>query len=209
MNWDGWLFMDITARNDWSSTMSKENQSYFYPSVSLSGVISDMVEKVGGTMPEWMSFAKVRASYAEVGNDLDPYQLYTVFKVDKDPNGNPTAALGTTLYDSSVRSELIKSWEAGIDLKFFNNRLGIDAAWYKSNATRQLLDLAMDPFSGYSKRKINAGNIQNSGVELMLYGTILQNPRGLNWETTLNASFNKNKIIDLYEGVNEYGKAYI
>ena len=185
--------------------MSKENQSYFYPSVSLSGVISDMVEKVGGTMPEWMSFAKVRASYAEVGNDLDPYQLYTVFKVDKDPNGNPTAALGTTLYDSSVRSELIKSWEAGIDLKFFNNRLGIDAAWYKSNATRQLLDLAMDPFSGYSKRKINAGNIQNSGVELMLYGTILQNPRGLNWETTLNASFNKNKIIDLYEGVNEYG----
>ena len=89
--------------------MSKENQSYFYPSVSLSGVISDMVEKVGGTMPEWMSFAKVRASYAEVGNDLDPYQLYTVFKVDKDPNGNPTAALGTTLYDSSVRSELIKS----------------------------------------------------------------------------------------------------
>ena len=205
MNWDGWLFMDITARNDWSSTMSKENQSYFYPSVSLSGVISDMVEKVGGTMPEWMSFAKVRASYAEVGNDLDPYQLYTVFKVDKDPNGNPTAALGTTLYDSSVRSELIKSWEAGIDLKFFNNRLGIDAACYKSYATRQLLDLAMDPFSGYSKRKINAGNIQNSGVELMLYGTILQNPRGLNWETTLNASFNKNKIIDLYEGVNEYG----
>lgn len=100
---------------------------------------------------------------------------------------------------------MIKSWEAGIDLKFFNNRLGIDAAWYKSNATRQLLDLAMDPFSGYSKRKINAGNIQNSGVELMLYGTILQNPRGLNWETTLNASFNKNKIIDLYEGVNEYG----
>ena len=181
MNWDGWLFMDITARNDWSSTMSKENQSYFYPSVSLSGVISDMVEKVGGTMPEWMSFAKVRASYAEVGNDLDPYQLYTVFKVDKDPNGNPTAALGTTLYDSSVRSELIKSWEAGIDLKFFNNRLGIDAAWYKSNATRQLLDLAMDPFSGYSKRKINAGNIQNSGVELMLYGTILQNPRAVSY----------------------------
>ena len=203
MNWDGWLFMDITARNDWSSTMSKENQSYFYPSVSLSGVISDMVEKVGGTMPEWMSFAKVRASYAEVGNDLDPYQLYTVFKVDKDPNGNPTAALGTTLYDSSVRSELIKSWEAGIDLKFFNNRLGIDAAWYKSNATRQLLDLAMDPFSGYSKRKINAGNIQNTGVELMINARPIET-KDFSWDTQLNFSKNNNKVLELAPGVNKY-----
>ena len=156
-------------------------------------------------MPGWFTFAKVRASYAEVGNDLDPYQLYTVYTMGKDPNGNPTAAPGSTLYDPSVQSELIKSWEAGIDLKFFNNRLGIDAAWYKSNATRQLFNLPMDPFSGYSDRKINAGNIQNSGIELMLYGSILQNPRGLNWDMTVNASFNKNKIIDLYEGVNEYG----
>ncbi|MRY63720.1 SusC/RagA family TonB-linked outer membrane protein, partial [Parabacteroides distasonis] len=76
LNWDGWLFLDVTARNDWSSTMSKENRSYFYPSVSLSAVISDMVQKNGGSMPDWFSFAKVRASFAEVGNDLDPYQLY-------------------------------------------------------------------------------------------------------------------------------------
>lgn len=75
LNWDGWLFLDVTARNDWSSTMSKENRSYFYPSVSLSAVISDMVQKNGGSMPDWFSFAKVRASFAEVGNDLDPYQL--------------------------------------------------------------------------------------------------------------------------------------
>ena len=78
LNWDGWLFLDVTARNDWSSTMSKENRSYFYPSVSLSAVISDMVQKNGGSMPDWFSFAKVRASFAEVGNDLDPYQLYNV-----------------------------------------------------------------------------------------------------------------------------------
>ena len=79
LNWDGWLFLDVTARNDWSSTMSKENRSYFYPSVSLSAVISDMVQKNGGSMPDWFSFAKVRASFAEVGNDLDPYQLYNVY----------------------------------------------------------------------------------------------------------------------------------
>ena len=108
LNWDGWLFLDVTARNDWSSTMSKENRSYFYPSVSLSAVISDMVQKNGGSMPDWFSFAKVRASFAEVGNDLDPYQLYNVYTISKDANGNSMASAGSTLFDSSVKSELIK-----------------------------------------------------------------------------------------------------
>lgn len=204
LNWNGYLFLDITARNDWSSTMSKANRSYFYPSVSLSGVISDMVPKLGGQMPEWFTFAKVRASYAEVGNDLDPYQLYNNFTVGKDENGNTTAAPGNVLYDSSVRSELIKSWEAGFDIRFFNNRLGLDAAWYKTNATRQLLNLPMDPFSGYSSRKVNAGNIQNEGVEISLNGLILDNPKGLSWNSTAQFSLNQNKIIDLYPGVTLY-----
>lgn len=204
LNWDGYLFLDITARNDWSSTMSKANRSYFYPSVSLSGVISDMVPKLGGQMPEWFTFAKVRASYAEVGNDLDPYQLYNNFTVGKDENGNTTAAPGNVLYDSSVRSELIKSWEAGFDIRFFNNRLGLDAAWYKTNATRQLLNLPMDPFSGYSSRKVNAGNIQNEGVEISLNGLILDNPKGLSWNSTAQFSLNRNKIIDLYPSVTLY-----
>ena len=204
LNWDGYLFLDITARNDWSSTMSKANRSYFYPSVSLSGVISDMVPKLGGQMPEWFTFAKVRASYAEVGNDLDPYQLYNNFTVGKDENGHTTAAPGNVLYDSSVRSELIKSWEAGFDIRFFNNRLGLDAAWYKTNATRQLLNLPMDPFSGYSSRKVNAGNIQNEGVEISLNGLILDNPKGLSWNSTAQFSLNRNKIIDLYPGVTLY-----
>lgn len=204
LNWDGYLFLDVTARNDWSSTMSKANRSYFYPSVSLSGVISDMVLKLGGQMPEWFTFAKVRASYAEVGNDLDPYQLYNNFTVGKDENGNTTAAPGNVLFDSTVRSELIKSWEAGFDLRFFNNRLGLDAAWYKTNATRQLLNLPMDPFSGYSSRKVNAGNIQNEGIEISLNGAILDNPKGLSWNSTAQFSLNRNKIIDLYPGVTLY-----
>lgn len=204
LNWDGYLFLDITARNDWSSTMSKANRSYFYPSVSLSGVISEMVPKLGGSMPEWFTFAKVRASYAEVGNDLDPYQLYNNFTVSKDENGNTMASPGSVLYNSTVRSELIKSWEAGFDIRFFNNRLGIDAAWYKSNATRQLLDLPMDPFSGYSSRKVNAGNIQNEGIEISLNGAVLDNPQGLSWNSTAQFSLNRNKIIDLYPGVTLY-----
>lgn len=204
LNWDGYLFLDVTARNDWSSTMSKANRSYFYPSVSLSAVISDMLPKIGSEMPEWFTFAKVRASFAEVGNDLDPYQLYNNFTVGKDENGNTTAAPGNVLFDSTVRSELIKSWEAGFDVRFFNNRLGLDAAWYKTNATRQLLNLPMDPFSGYSSRKVNAGNIQNEGVEVSLNGAILDNPKGLNWNATAQFSLNRNKIIDLYPGVTLY-----
>ena len=153
LNWDGWLFLDVTARNDWSSTMSKENRSYFYPSVSLSAVISDMVQKNGGSMPDWFSFAKVRASFAEVGNDLDPYQSYNVYTISKDANGNSMASAGSTLFDSSVKSELIKSWEVGADLRFFNNRFGIDAAWYKTNATNQLLNIPMDAFPDMNLEK--------------------------------------------------------
>ncbi|MCD8044574.1 MAG: SusC/RagA family TonB-linked outer membrane protein [Tannerellaceae bacterium] len=205
LNWDGWLFMDVTGRNDWSSTMSKANRSYFYPSVSLSGVISEMLHKADRPLPSWITFAKGRVSYAQVGNDLDPYQLYMVYETKMDPQGNPVGSMGDILYDPSVRSELVKSWEAGVELKFFDNRLGIDVAWYKSNSTRQLLELDMDPFSGYKKRKVNAGNIQNTGMEFMLYGTIFNNPNGFSWESTVNASFNTNKIIELVDGIEEYG----
>ena len=206
LNWDGYLFLDVTARNDWSSTMSKANRSYFYPSVSLSGVISDMLPKIGGSMPEWFTFAKVRASYAEVGNDLDPYQLYNNYTVGKDDNGNTTASPGQVLFNSDVRSELIKSWEAGFDIRFFQNRLGLDFAWYKTNATRQLLNLPLDPFAGYSSRKVNAGNIQNEGLEISLNGDIFRsvNPQGFSWSATAQFSLNRNKIIDLYPGVTLY-----
>ena len=206
LNWDGYLFLDVTARNDWSSTMSKHNRSYFYPSVSFSAVLSEMVYKLGKEMPDWWSFAKVRASYAEVGNDLDPYQLYNNFSVGKDPNGNTTATPGSVFFNADVRSELIKSWEAGFDVRFFNNRIGIDFAWYKTNATRQLLNLPLDPFSGYSSRKVNAGNIQNEGVEISLTGEIFQSyePRGFNWNTSFQFSRNRNKIIELYPGTTLY-----
>ena len=149
-------------------------------------------------MPEWVTFAKVRASYAEVGNDLDPYQLYNNYTVGKDENGNTTAAPGQILFDSSVRSELIKSWEAGFDVRFLQNRLGLDFAWYKTNAPRQLLNLPLAPFAGYSSRKVNAGNIQNEGLEISLNGAIFQSPdmQGFNWNATAQCSLNRNKIFD-------------
>lgn len=204
VNYDGYLFLDATFRNDWSSTLHKDNRSYFYPSVNFAWVVSDMLSK-NYDLPKWFSFGKLRASYAEVGNDLSPYQLYNTYWIGKDPNGNTTAGLGNTLYDSSVRSELIKSYELGVEAKFFNNRLGFDFAWYKSNATRQLIDLPMDPMSGYEGRKINAGDIQNRGIELEMYGVILPgHNNGVSWDMMLNYSFNRNTIEDLAEGVDQY-----
>ncbi|MFK8266203.1 SusC/RagA family TonB-linked outer membrane protein [Capnocytophaga cynodegmi] len=199
IGWKNSLYLDATFRNDWSSTMSVENRSYFYPSVSFSGVFSELL-----SLPEWITFAKLRASYAEVGNDLEPHMLYNSYSVSKDFWGTPTISTKEILYDSSVRSELVKSYEAGIDLRFFNNRLKLDAAVYQTNSTRQLLRLPMDETSGYKFRIINAGNIENKGIEVSLGVGILNNPKGLNWDTSVNFSKNKNKIIDLYTDVNSY-----
>lgn len=198
INYDGWAFLDATFRNDWSSALSKKNRSFFYPSVSVSWVISDMVNKIGKTMPEWFTYAKVRASFAQVGNDMDPYQLYDTYTISS-IGGQPTADQGKIKYDADVRSELITSWEAGTELKFFNNRFGIDFAWYKTNAKRQLMNIPMNNLSGYESMKINAGNIQNTGIELMLNARPVET-KDFSWDTQLNISRNKNKIIELLPG---------
>lgn len=203
LNYDGWLFLDGTFRNDWSSALSKENRSFFYPSVSLSWVISDMVGKMDKMMPEWFTYAKARASFAQVGNDMDAYQLYNAYQIESDYFGNTTAKPTDTKYDSNVKSELISSWEAGLELKFLNNRLGIDFAWYKSNARRQLMNIPMNQMSGYKFKKINAGDIQNTGVELMIYAKPIET-KDFSWDTQVNFSKNNNKIIDLGEGIDKY-----
>ncbi|WP_316816427.1 SusC/RagA family TonB-linked outer membrane protein [Pedobacter nyackensis] len=204
INWDGYFFVDATFRNDWSSSLIKANQSYFYPSVSTSLVFSEMVNTLGGTLPSWLSYGKVRASYAQVGNDLEPYELYNVYKLDKDPNNGTTASRNDVLFDSSVRSELIKSFEVGMEMRFLNGRVGIDAAYYKSNATRQLLNIPMDPLSGYKSKKINGGDIQNKGVEITLDGKVLNNNKGLNWNMMLNYSTNNNTVEALTNDISRY-----
>lgn len=197
INWKRAIYLDATIRNDWSSTMSKANQSYLYPSVSLAVILSDIIN-----MPEWFTFAKIRGSFAEVGNDLAPYQLYNNYSMGKDFWGNPTAEPNKTLYDVNVRSELVRSWEVGADLRFFQNRLRLDVSWYKSNALRQLLDIPMDPASGYNNKKINAGNIQNEGWEIALGADIFDGV--FKWTTGINFSRNVNKIIELAPKITEY-----
>ncbi|RAV31065.1 SusC/RagA family TonB-linked outer membrane protein [Sinomicrobium soli] len=204
VNYDGYAFIDFTARNDWSSTLHKDNRSYFYPSVSTSLVVSDMILQGGGDLPEWFSFFKVRGSYAQVGNDMGPYQLYNFYSIGTDPNGNTVAGRNTTLFDPTVKNELIKSWEAGFDLRLLNNRIGIDFSWYKSNATNQLIALPLNPLSGYENYMVNAGDIENKGIEVMVNARILDNPDGFNWDMNINYSTNDNTVNSLTEEVSQY-----
>jgi TonB-linked SusC/RagA family outer membrane protein len=204
VNWDGYLFLDGTFRNDWSSTLSTQNRSYFYPSINLSLVVTEMLSKMGTTVPEWITYAKVRGSAASVGNDLPAYQLYNTYNIGKDPNGNTTGSRNEILFDPTVKNELIKSYEAGAELRLFKSRVGLDFAIYKSNATNQLLNLPMDPLSGYKYMKINSGDIQNTGIELTLDGRILESETGLNWNMGVNFSRNNNTVKSIKEGVPLY-----
>ncbi|HLR32374.1 MAG TPA: SusC/RagA family TonB-linked outer membrane protein, partial [Fodinibius sp.] len=205
INYDGYLFLDLTGRNDWSSTLSEENRSFFYPSISTSWVFTEMIEAAGGNLPAWLTFGKLRASYAEVGNDLPPYQLQNFYTIGNDPNGNTTASKNNVLFNPNVKSELIKSWEVGFDGSLFGGRLGLDFSYYKSNATRQLINLPLNPLSGYEFVKVNAGDIENKGFELMLNGDVLENFDGFNWNMTLNYSQNVNTVVELTDEVSQYG----
>lgn len=210
INYDGWAFLDATFRNDWSSSLFEDNKSFFYPSVSVSWVISDMMNKMEKNMPDWFTYAKVRASFAQVGNDLDPYQLYNLYKTSVD--GYTSAVMGETsgnVYNNwDLENELITSWEVGAEVRFLNNRLGLDVAWYKSNAKNQLLNIPLNRFSGYGSVRVNAGNIQNQGVEIMLNATPVQTESGFTWDMNLNFSRNRNKIIELLPGEENKNMTY-
>jgi TonB-linked SusC/RagA family outer membrane protein len=204
VNWDGYLFLDGTFRNDWTSTLSPNNRSFFYPSLNLSYVITDMFTKMGKTLPGWLTYAKVRGSVASVGNDLPPYQLYNTYNIGKDPNGNTTGSRNDVLFDPNVKNELIKSYEAGAEVRLFKSRVGLDFAVYKSNATNQLINIPMDPLSGYKFMKVNSGNIQNTGMEITLDGRFLQSQNGLNWDMSVNYSHNNNTVLSIKEGIPLY-----
>lgn len=204
LSYDNFWFLNLTGRNDWSSALSKKNRSFFYPSVNTSLILTDLITKTGGTLPTWWNYAKIRGSYAAVGNDLDPYQLVNTYKLEKDPNGNTVTSREDVKYNENIKSELIKTIEAGIETRFFNNRLGLDFTWYKTNATNQIIDVPMDPFSGFQRQYINAGNIENKGIEISLNAKILNAPEKLNWNMDINFSKNKNRILELSDVTKTY-----
>lgn len=204
IDYDDFWFINATARNDWSSTMSKDNRSYFYPSVSSSLVVTDMFRKLWGTRPfgDVINFAKIRGSYAITGNSLEPYQLINTYGIGHDLQGNINASVGDVLYNENVRSEMLTTFEAGANFRLFNF-LDLDVNYYDTHAKRQLLNLPMNPFSGNSGKKINAGDIQNKGWEITLGADLIQN-EDFAWNLDLNFSKNTNKILEFTEGVDYY-----
>jgi hypothetical protein len=188
------LYLDVTGRNDWSSTLAYTTKSsFFYPSVGLTGIISEMVKMKG------INFAKVRLSYAEVGNGVSTYDTHPINTINS-KNGLNVNTVGA-LPGTELKPELSKSMEAGIDLRFLNNRMGIDLTVYKSNTTNQRLSIAAPFGSGYTGYIINAGDIQNSGIEAQLNFTPVRQ-KSFEWTTSVNFTRNVNKVIKLDDRLN-------
>ncbi len=196
--WDNWLYLDVTARNDWSSTLPDENNSYFYPSVSLSAVISELPILSG---INFLSFAKVRGSYAEVGNDASPYRLRDVF-LPQTPNfaGNPRYAVPNSQNNPELQPELTNEYEVGLDLRFFNGRLGFDVAYYDRSTENQIFTVPSSAATGYTSRILNAGEMRNWGWEFQLSATPIRT-NNFRWDLSVNAFRQRNEVVELAEGV--------
>ncbi len=193
------MYLEVTARNDWSSTLPLTNNSYFYPSVSLSGVLSEMM-----TMPSWMPFAKVRLSYAQVGNDTDPYNLINFYNYGTAWGSTQTVSESGAIFNADLKPELLNSFEAGVDARFFNGRLGVDLTFYDTRSKNQILPITISNVSGYNTRIINAGEIRNRGAEIILSATPIRRSNGFNWDVRLNWARNLSEVIELAEGVEAY-----
>lgn len=193
------LFLDLTARNDWSSTLPKDNNSYFYPSVSLAGVISDMV-----TMPNFLSFVKLRAGVAQVGNDTDPYRLRNVFTYGTPWGTTQMVSESNEINNEDLKPEIATSFELGTDIRFFNDQLGFDFTYYNTNSKNQILNIPVPVTSGYGSKWINAGEIETQGIELMVNATPIYSPSGFRWDLNLNYTRNRSKVIELTDEIEDY-----
>ena len=192
------VFVDITARNDWSSTLPAGENSYFYPSVTVSGIISDMVD-----LPSFISFAKLRVGFAQVGNDTGAYNLKDVYTFDTAWGDNLIAHESSSIANANLKPELANSYEIGTDINFLNNRIGIDFTYYHNLNKNQIIATDLPISTGYSSKWINAGEISSKGVELLLTGEVIKN-KAFKWTTSFNFSTNKTVVEKLAEGIDSY-----
>lgn len=180
-------YLDVSARNDWSSTFKgTDTNSFFYPSVGLSGIVTDIF----GIESRILNYAKVRISYSEVGNDPNPYIANETYEMK---NGVPVTL--TRRPNRNLKPERTKSWEAGINLALFDNHLRIDATLYKSNTYNQFFERQLSATSGYSTEIFNGGNVENKGIELM--ARYDQSWGDFHWGTYLTYSINRNRVKEL------------
>jgi TonB-linked SusC/RagA family outer membrane protein len=205
IGYKNFLYLGLTARNDFTSTLvnpydvKNSKNSYFYPGVSLSFVASDAIK-----LPDFVSFAKLRASWTQVGNEASPYQTSTTYNfLDPFVTGTGTrvnrATLGNVLGNAGLVNELTTEIEFGTDLRFFKKRVGIDFTWYKRNSTDQITRSELARTSGFGVAIVNAGEIQNKGVELGVTLVPIQTAN-FKWEANVNFTRNRSLVVDAGAG---------
>jgi len=202
------VYLDLTARNDWSSTLPVENRSYFYPSASVSVLFSEMF-----TMPEWLTFAKLRGGIAQVGHDVGPYQLNQYYSTAQDWGNAKRMYMGGTLKNTNLKPEIATSKEIGFDLKFLKNRIGLEATYYVIDNENQVLNIGLPIESGASSKQINAGLIQSKGWEITLQTTPVI-AGDFRWDLNFNITRSRTKILELADGISYFhfgkeGSAYV
>jgi TonB-linked SusC/RagA family outer membrane protein len=195
IDYKGMAYVDLTARNDWSSTLPKANRSYFYPSASLSLLPSEMF-----TMPKWISYSKVRAGLAQVGSDTNPYTLNQYFSVGNDWGTAKQMYMSGVLKNSTLKPEQAMSKEIGADFKFFNNRLGIEGTYYVVQNRNQVLNISLPVESGATNKQINTGLIESKGWEFSLNTTPILT-KDFKWDMNFNLTRNRTYLKQLAEGI--------
>jgi iron complex outermembrane receptor protein len=204
-SWADQVFFDVTGRNDWSSSLVYSDGhgtfSYFYPSINGAWLMHNTLD-----LPDWVSFMKVRGSFAQVGNDTDPYIINTAYSIGTSTTSNGktySLELPNTVYDANLKPERKQEMEVGLDWRFLNNRIGLDLAYYKQNTYNQIMLISVPSVSGINSQFVNAGNIQNRGLELAI-NTVPYTSRDLEWTLDFTYTKNENKIISLHENVANY-----
>jgi TonB-linked SusC/RagA family outer membrane protein len=197
VSYGDFLFLDVTGRQEKSSTLPRDTRNYFYPSASASFLFADAFKD---QMPSWYNFGKLRVAYGIVGNAPDAYAANVAYSINSAPGwsyGQIPRALG----NEKLKPETTKEFEVGLESRFFNNRVGFEVSYYNRQITDMLLKTDLAPSSGNETMWVNSGTMENKGVELSLYGTPIST-KDITWEVRTNISFNRNKINQLVEGIN-------
>lgn len=198
LGYQNMIYLDLTLRNDWSSTLPKNNRSYFYPSASLSLLINEMLQ-----LPSWVDLAKLRAGYAQVGNDVGPYALAQYYATTSDWGDAKRMYMPGTLRNPELKPEIATSKEIGLDLSLFDNRVYLDATYYLVDNKNQVLSISIPNESGATAKQINAGLVRGRGWDISL-NTNLVRGRDFFIDLGLTLTRNRTKIVELAEDISYY-----
>lgn len=197
------IFLNVTARNDWSSSLTKSDgsghNSYFYPSVSLSAVMSDILK-----LPGCITYWSVRGGYAEVGSDTEPYRLENSYAYSSPYGSTSGVILPSTLSNNDLKPERMHSIEIGTDFRMFDNRVGLDLTYYNTLNTNQIVQIPISSTSGYNTRYINAGEIRNYGIEATLSLTPVKLKNSFQWDSHINFSMNRSRVEKISDEYDQY-----